>query len=219
MDGDARARSHKTAPRAGGPVASVPAVTDEDLMARFQAGSASAFDDLVDRHKRPLFAYLNRSLRNPADADDVFQDVFAKVIRAAPGWENSASFKTWLYTIARNALIDAARRRKTHPKTSAIVRDGEDGISEDLLASPAPSAVTLLVHGEVAEAIEGMVQELPAEQREAFLLKREGLTFEEIGEVTGTPRNTVKSRLRYALDKVRQGLRERGLLGGDGERS
>ena len=214
MDGDARSRSPKVLARD-----LVPAVTDEALMARFQEGSATAFDDLVDRHKRPLFAYLHRSLRNPADADDLFQEVFAKVARAAPTWETTARFQTWLYTIARNALIDAARRRKTHPVTSPIVAHGEDGVSEETLASATPSAVHVLLESEVAAAIEDLVRTLPPDQREAFLLKREGLTFEQIGEVTGTPKNTVKSRLRYALDKLRDGLVQRGLLAVTEERS
>ena len=185
------------------------AASDEQLMARFRDGESSAFDQLLDRHKRAVYAYLRRSTRSAADADDLFQEVFLKVIRAAPKWQHEAKVTTWLYTIARNVLIDASRRIKTKPPPISLT-DGEGDVERprapiEVLSNGKDPADARLLEQESTEAIERLVGALPAEQRDAFLLKREGLTFDEIATVTETSRNTIKSRLRYALEKIRAG--------------
>jgi RNA polymerase sigma-70 factor (ECF subfamily) len=125
---------------------------------------------------------------------------------------------TWIYTIARNVLIDAARRRGTHVAPISLTDgEGEDRLTPiEVIAAAVTPADRVLLEREHADAVEALVAELPAEQRDCFLLKREGLTFEQIAEATATPKNTVKSRLRYALEKLRAGLSERGLLAAPG---
>ena len=186
-------------------------------MQRFRDGEAAAFAALLDRHKRPMLGFLRRSAPRSADAEDLFQEVFLRVIKAAPRWKHEAKVTTWMYTIARNVVIDAARRGNTRPpEVSLDGGDRTDGVGPvERVRDRRPGAERQLLSRESHTAIDELVAGLPEAQREAFLLKRRGLTFEAIAEVTEVSKNTVKSRLRYALDKLRAGLAERGLLDGE----
>src|SRR5262249_49143819 len=122
---------------------------------------------------------------------------------------------------ARSALIDGARRAAARPRTVSLTdppeRDDGGRAPIDTLADPhATPPDESLLRQEHGDAVEALVAGLPHEQREAFLLKREGLTFDQTADLPGPGRNTVKSRLRYALEKLRAGLASRGLLAGPG---
>ena len=191
-----------------------PEPADETLMERYARGDAAAFDQLMTRHQRPLFGFILRSVRDRAEAEDLFQEVFMKVIRAAPTWRPEAKFTTWLYTVARNALIDRSRRRKTHTPDLSLadpVGDADGPTRLDTVASPDANPLDETLGEELRQALEAALGALPEDQREALLLKRDGLTFDAIAEVTGVKANTVKSRLRYALEKLRATLHARGL--------
>jgi RNA polymerase sigma-70 factor (ECF subfamily) len=188
-------------------------------MARFRDGEASAFDQLLDRHRRGLYAFLYRSTGSAADADDLFQEVFLRVIRAAPRWQPQAKVSTWLYTIARNARIDLARRRAARPEAALAAPDPDEREPPwERVHDERPGPDKQLLAGERSAALDETIAALPEEQREALLLKVDGLTFDQIGAVTEVSKNTVKSRLRYALEKVRAGLERRGLLAAEDER-
>ena len=171
---------------------------DDALMLAFAAGDASAFEVLYHRHRDRLYRFLVRQLRSPALADDVFQDVWQRVIAAREGWRPEALFTTWLYRIAHNRLADhwrAARHRPPAPddadaRTAAIVDPDTPERQADAF--------------EQRRRLQQALDTLPAEQREVLLLRLEHeLTLEEIGDITGAGRETVKSRLRYAMDKLR----------------
>jgi RNA polymerase sigma-70 factor (ECF subfamily) len=175
-------------------------------MRRFQAGDVRAFEVLVRRHRTPVFSFLVRLTADRARAEDLCQEVFLKVVKASAGWAERARFQTWLYAIARNLAVDESRRaafRRAEPldAPAAAVQASDD---------PAPdrSAAAALVRPKLEAALAA----LPPEQREVFLLREHaGLRFAEIAEVTGTPENTVKSRMRYALEALRARLEALGV--------
>ncbi len=171
---------------------------DEALMSAYAAGDVAAFETLYHRHRDMLYRFLVRQVRSPALADDLFQDIWQRVIAARAGWRPDALFTTWLYRIAHNRLVDhwrAASHRPPPPedadaRTARIV--DPDG--------PERQATAFDERRRLHQALEA----LPAEQREVVLLRLEHeLTLEEIGAITGAGRETVKSRLRYAMDKLR----------------
>jgi len=185
--------------------------SDERLMLRFQAGDARAFEVLVRRHRTPVFSFLLRLTGDRGRAEDLCQEAFLKVVKAAAGWQERARFSTWLYAIARNLAVDEARRmafRRTEPLDPA--RPGDPPRPEPAAEDPGPDR--LADSSLVRPRLEAALQALPAEQREVFLLREyAGLRFGEIAEVTGAPENTVKSRMRYALEALRAELAARGL--------
>ena len=178
-----------------------PDPSDESLMLAYAAGDVSAFEHLYSRHRGKLYRYLVRQLRDNAMADDVFQDVWQRVIAARAGWRPDAGFATWLYTIAHHRLGDHWRSLKHRPAATA---DAEERTAR--VADP-DTPERVLSEFERRRQLQLALDELPEEQREVLLLRLgQDLTLEEIGNVTGVGRETVKSRLRYAMDKLRARL-------------
>jgi RNA polymerase sigma-70 factor (ECF subfamily) len=177
---------------------------DTDLMLRYADGDARAFDLLYARHKGPLYRYLLRQCRDRAVADDLFQDVWGRVIRNRKRYQVKAKFATFLYRVAHNCAIDQFRlRARRHDDQSEPVED-----SEDILAAPDPEQPERqLADAQFRSAFQVAMDGLPDEQRAVFLLYEEsGLSLEEIGEITGVGMETAKSRLRYAVIKLRKAL-------------
>lgn len=176
---------------------------DDLLMLSWVGGDVTAFEALYTRHRGPLYRFLLRQLRNQALAEELFQDVWQRVIAARSGWKPEAAFATWLFRIAHNRLGDHWRAAKHRPSAP------EDG-DERAARVPDPSTPEReLSEFEQRRRLQRALEELPEEQREVVLLRLEQeLTLEEIGTVTGVGRETVKSRLRYAMDKLRTGLNE-----------
>ena len=175
--------------------------SDESLMLAFAAGRVDAFEQLYARHRRKLYGFLDRQLRNSALTVELFQVIWQKVIAAREGWRPDAAFTTWLFTIAHNRLNDHWRSLKHRPPAP---------IDAELRTERVPDPHTperTLSDFEQRRQLQLALAELPDEQREVILLRLEQeLTLEEIGEITGVGRETVKSRLRYAMDKLRARL-------------
>jgi RNA polymerase sigma-70 factor (ECF subfamily) len=183
-------------------------VADEQLMERYRDGDAGAFDVLYHRHKGGLFRYLLRLCKDKSVAEELFQDVWSNIIRSRERYQPTAKFSTFLYQVAHNRLIDHIRQK---PEL-ALSLDAEDDDSNSLGEFiPADAGYQPEVQVERKRLIENLVRgigELPALQREAFLLREEaGLSLEEIALATGVTQETAKSRLRYAVAKLRDGLR------------
>jgi RNA polymerase sigma-70 factor (ECF subfamily) len=187
--------------------------TDEALMIRFQRGDRAAFALLVRRHQGPLYNFALRHLRAPQLAEDVVQDAFVRVVQNAGEFKHEARFTTWVYTITRNLYIDQLRKRalRKHPSLDQE-KPGEEGDGPTLGEQTADTRASVerdATGSELKERIAKAVEELPEEQREVFLMREvANLPFKEIAEVTGVPENTVKSRMRYALERLQQALSE-----------
>jgi RNA polymerase sigma-70 factor, ECF subfamily len=176
---------------------------DEDakLMARYRDGDSDAFSALYARHKGPLYRYLLRQVRNAAAAADLFQDVWSRLIATRNRYEARAKFATYLFRIAHNCTVDFFRRDVT-------MRRGERSDDADEPEVPEyqrPDGIAELA--EQQSALLAALRALPQEQREAFLLHEEtGLTIEEIARITDVGLETAKSRLRYAIRKLKKSL-------------
>ncbi|MDI9239409.1 RNA polymerase sigma factor [Lysobacter sp. LF1] len=176
---------------------------DDALMLAWTAGDVAAFEVLYARHRGPLYRFLLRQLRDQALADEFFQDVWQRVIAARQGWKPDAAFRTWLFRIAHNRLNDHWRGLKHRPAAPA---DGDERATR----VPDPSSPEHeLSEFEQRRRLQLAIEDLPEEQREVVVLRLEQeLSLEEIGDITGVGRETVKSRLRYAMDKLRARLTE-----------
>ncbi|HWA14159.1 MAG TPA: RNA polymerase sigma factor [Burkholderiales bacterium] len=182
---------------------------DETLMLRYRDGDARAFEELYARHRGGLFRYVLRQVGFRAAADEVFQEVWMRIIAARARYRVEARFATFLYHVAHNCVMDHFRRK---PPLQLLSFD--DG-PEEALQVPAPASEQPEKRAQRSQAARELLRALallPDEQRDAFLLHEEGgLTLEEIAQVTGVGRETAKSRLRYALAKLRSELTGSGI--------
>jgi len=187
-------------------------------MAAFQQGDANAFGELLSRHQGPVMRYLFRFTGNRDLAEDLFQEVFLRVVKSAKTFRAEAKFTTWLYRIARNLCIDKARRNGLVTMVSteevAMGRNPDEGPTiGERLKSEGPDPETAAGRQVLAGKLSRALDELPEEQREVFVMRELlDMPFGEIADVTGTPENTVKSRMRYALEALRRRLRAVGTI-------
>jgi RNA polymerase sigma-70 factor (ECF subfamily) len=183
---------------------------DEDLMLRYGAGDARAFEELYARHRGGVFRYVLRQVGFRAAADEVFQEVWMRIVASRARYRVEARFATFLYRVAHNCVMDHFRRK---PPLQLISFDDEP---DEALQVPGPEGEQperLAQRRQAGQQLLRALALLPDEQREAFLLREEGgLSLEEIAEVTGVGRETAKSRLRYALAKLREQLSGPGLI-------
>jgi RNA polymerase sigma-70 factor (ECF subfamily) len=183
---------------------SMVAEDDGELMLRYARGDLRAFETLYARHRSGLYRYLARQTRNPESANDLFQEVWSKVIASRERYEARAKFQTFLYRIAHNCFIDYCRRATVRAEISGDAQTDWQG------SLPAPEDDRPDTRAEQAQTIaryKAALGELPAEQRDVFLLYEEsGLTLEEIATITAVGAETAKSRLRYAVMKLRHAL-------------
>jgi RNA polymerase sigma-70 factor (ECF subfamily) len=200
-------------------------MTDEALMAAYQKGDTRAFAELVSRHEKRLWNFVRRFVPERATAEDLLQEVFLRMVKSAPEWRPEAKVSTWLYTIARNLCTDHARRSAFRAATSL---DGGGRVagpagSED--SGPRPlgeripaegrGADSALMDREIAARVDRAIAALPVEQREVFLMREVmELPFADIARAVGASEPTVKSRMRYALERLRAALDELREAGG-----
>jgi RNA polymerase sigma-70 factor (ECF subfamily) len=171
-------------------------------MRRCQGGDRSAFEELVDRWQQPVARFVYRLTGRADLAPDLCQEVFLRVFRAAPRYREGGGFRTWLYRIALNVSRDALRRSR-RPAESL---DGVD------LADRIAAGDATCEQRELSGLVEHAVAELPEPLRLVLALRHdEGMSFEEIARLTGTPASTVKSRFVAALARLRVRFRELGL--------
>ena len=190
------------------------APADEQLMQAYAAGDARAFEILYDRHHLRLWRYVYRSIGEPASADELAQEVWFSVARAAPRYAPSAAapdrpvarFSTWLFTLAHHRLVDHLRARRPHASLEAEGEDGER-LADQLPADSGFGPVRRIESKQQAEHLLAALDALPAAQREAFLLQAEGgMSLALFAEATGVGLETAKSRLRYARTALRRTL-------------
>jgi len=176
---------------------------DEQLMLAYRGGDAGAFEELYRRHKSGLFRFVLRSVRDRAVAEELYQEIWMRAIEARGRYEVQAKFTTWLYTIAHNRLVDHWRKRGLQ-----LVSLDQEGVEQ-----AEPPATADYEPQRILEAKQGLarfaraLEALPPAQREAFLLHEEGgMSVAEIARATGANEEAAKSRLRYALAKLKEAL-------------
>ena len=174
---------------------------DSALMLRYRDGDVAAFEVLYQRHNDALYRYLLRLCHHRDTAEDIFQDAWGKIIKSRQNYRPTAKFSTFLYRVARNCFIDHIRRNKRHSHTVDVEPDNQPdpGDQPDVLAERSMAR----------RRLDAALRELPEEQRDVFLLHEEaGLNLDQIASVTGANRETAKSRLRYAVKKLRVAINE-----------
>jgi RNA polymerase sigma-70 factor (ECF subfamily) len=177
---------------------------DAELLRAHGAGDPHAFARLYDRYDRPCFQFIRRMLgaAHADAADDLHQETWMSVSRNAAAFDpGKASFRAWLFTIARNKVWDHFRRRKL-----VVLASAEDDAAM-MVPDPGPSPLEHVQSRELAERLVSAVEALPLEQRGAFVMfAHAGLSLEEIALATGVAVETAKSRLRYARARLREAL-------------
>lgn len=180
--------------------------SDSELLAQYRKGDLRAFDVLYARHRVTLFNFLLRqSGRRKQEVEEVFQETWLKVIRNARQFDVSQTFAPWLYRIARNCLVDRWRQLAVVEAIHVSNDFAMSGASSNGLFQPERRVSS----NEISVRWESALAKLPALQREVVLLKMENeFSLDELAEITGAGRETVKSRLRYGIDKLRELLEE-----------
>ena len=190
---------------------------DAVWMEEFQKGQARSFEKLLRRHRNGVYSFCLKMLGNQTAAEDALQEVFLRVVKSAPKWKKQAKVRTWIYTIARNHCIDALRKA-THRKTASLdqtLEKGEtegatlsDRIADQKEALPDRGTANVRLRALLLEAIGSLSEE----QREVFVMREySGMPFKEIAGIVGVSENTVKSRMRYALEHMRNHLAQAGV--------
>jgi RNA polymerase sigma-70 factor, ECF subfamily len=181
--------------------------TDEDLMVAYQQGEVRAFEVLLTKHRKPIFNFILRFVGDKETAEDVLQETFMRVIRGAETYKRQAKFTTWVYTIARNLCVDMSRRRKHRKHASLDAPIGSDdnaGTLLDVVPSADMSSERQTINKQLHAEMQRAIDALQEDQREVFVLREfMDMPFKEIAEVVGVSENTIKSRMRYALEKLR----------------
>ncbi len=177
---------------------------DSQLMLAYAHGDSAAFEELYRKHKDALYRFFLRQCGNRAVAEELYQDVWLRVIKARDSYEKKAKFTTWLYRIAHNILIDQFRKPQT---------DTDDEYDAESIPDNAANDPEVILNGqEKIQRFRAQLKNLPKEQIEVFLLKEEaGLSLEDIALTVGESKEAVKSRLRYAVKKLRQSLKNENL--------
>ncbi len=176
-------------------------------MMRYRGGDAGAFEVLYTRHKGVLFRYFQRQCGNGAVAEELFQDVWVKLINARDRYEPRAKFTTYLYHMAHNRLIDFYRKQSSGVPVSFGEADcpGLDEMITETQYIPERQAVSR----EQTDQLLALIDKLPEAQREVFLMREEsGMSLEQIAEATRVGKETAKSRLRYAVAALRHGMEQ-----------
>ncbi len=187
--------------------------SDEFLMHAFAGGDAAAFTRLYDRHERATWRFIRHRLgpQHEGAADDVLQETWISVARAAPRYVATARFTTWLFTVARNRVIDHLRGQSNAmlsidaplPGLESVEDDGERW-ADRVAADAADGPLARIESRQQADAFLDALAQLPEAQREAFVLQAEGgLSIDEVASATGVGTETAKTRLRYAKAKLR----------------
>jgi len=179
--------------------------SDTDLMVAYRDGDLDAFNQLYSRHRANLYRFMIKGCGIESVAAELFQDVWARVVNGRHGYSASAPFPAWLYRIARNRLVDYYRSNKSNPLATSEEIDNDIQVTH--LQTPLqPDELTDLAARE--DALTSALQTLPAEQREAVMLRHiAGFGLQEIADLVDENAETVKSRLRYAITKLRKQLR------------
>ncbi|MBX7147586.1 sigma-70 family RNA polymerase sigma factor [bacterium] len=188
-------------------------MTDEVIFEQYKQGDTRAIEVIIDRYKKPIYSFLLCKCRNRAEADDVFQDVFYKIIDNPHGFRSAISFKAWLFTLARNTYVDHLRKKIRKSNHVPIDEPKNEGPAlNETLPDDGPTLEEWVGGQKISEVVDSLMGTLPEEQKESFYLRiRMEMQYEEIAQMMDCSVNTVKSRVRYALETIKDLLVKRGV--------
>lgn len=182
-------------------------LSDEQLIKKYLDGDEESLALLIERYFKLIYSFIFRSISNREEAEDLTQEVFLKAWSSIKRFDQQKSFKTWIYTIARNRVIDFLRKKKNTTISATVDEDGE---AQDILSTIADeriSALAELEQQELNEELMGVLSKLSPEERMLVLLyHQEEMSFREIAEIFKESVDTVKSRHRRALIKLKKYL-------------
>ena len=172
-------------------------------------GSDAILEQTVHRERKRLFDFIRRRVRTRQDAEDILQDVFYQLVASYNVTEPIEKLTSWLFTVARNKIIDWYRKKKTESMPTDEAVSGRPLNLEDILYDPDQNPDDLYLRSTVWTELADALDDLPEEQREVFVMHElQGKSFKEMAEITGEPINTLLSRKRYAVLFLRARLRE-----------
>jgi len=172
---------------------------DKQLITDYLAGDEKSLEVLIKHYLKPIYSFVYRYVGNSQDAEDITQEVFIKVWRNLKKFDQSKSFKTWIFSIAKNTSIDYLRKKKTVPFSNFENEAGENILTETL-ANPLPLPDELFERAGIAQILNTVIQQLSPKYRMVLFLRyNDHFNFREIAEALGEPLNTIKSRHRRAL--------------------
>ncbi|MBO5722589.1 MAG: sigma-70 family RNA polymerase sigma factor [Lentisphaeria bacterium] len=178
-------------------------LTDDQLTAAACGGNERAWEILFERYRRPVYAYINRMLNGDImTADDIFQDLWIKVLNKLSAYKESGNFSAWLFRVARNQVMEHFRREKSRARIGAVTGDGTLPETAGESANPG----SMVSAQDLSERLEQLLAQLPAEQREVFTMRQNGLSFKEIAQIQQCPVNTALGRMHNILKFLRQHL-------------
>ena len=186
--------------------------TDEDAarMLRVQQGDLAAFEALVEKYRQPVFNFIQRTLRDADETEDLAQQVFVQVWKAAGRYRVASRFSTWLFTIARNLCLNEIRRRSRHPAESidAPTLTDEGPVLRDFADAETQNVTSQILLGELTAKIEEALDDLPENQRSAILLFREQeLSYDEIASILEVSVSATKSLIHRGRETLRRRLK------------
>lgn len=178
-------------------------IPDSELIVAAKAGDNTAWETLFERYRRPVYAFISRTLNGDSmTADDIFQDLWIKVMNKISAYQEDGRFSAWLFRIAHNQVLEHFRREKSRSKIGKVTDDGEipDQISNRF------SPVSALAEKELSERLEALLNQLPPEQKEVFIMRQNNLSFKEIAAIQKCPVNTALGRMHNCLKFLRHNL-------------
>jgi RNA polymerase sigma-70 factor (ECF subfamily) len=178
-------------------------------MLEFQNGNTASFENLMRKYYKRVFNFLYRMLNDRESAEDLTQEVFLRVYKAAPSYKPQSKFQTWVYTIAKNLAFNELRRRK-RPMISldAGVRSAKgDEMPRQLADEKSVNALEELLQEEMAAAVRHAIEQLPQNQRTVVILYRyDKVSYEQISRTMGMSVSAIKSLLSRARENLRKNL-------------
>lgn len=181
-------------------------ISDENLYQRIRSGDLHAFDVLYERYQKQLFRFIYSYLKNQSEAEDLFQEAFMQVLKAAPLEFQEGSFQSWIYRVARNLCLNRIRGQSTHNRWSH--QNFNEGLSAGMISSGQDDdSESLFLKQESKTQIQNLLSRLPEEQKEILNLKLSGLGNQSIADALKIPLGTVKSRFNTLVNFMKKELR------------
>ena len=179
---------------------------DATLIQRAQANDRAAFNEIVLRYKSKIYNYIHRMVQSASDAEDLTQETFVRAYLSIHSFQSKASLNTWLFRIATNLCIDFSRKHKTRINPLSLSSE-EEGEGTQEIPDSGFDPQRILLNKELGKQLEEALCRLPEKLRTALLLyDLEGLSYDEIAQIVGTPLGTVKSRIYHARLQMREAL-------------